>query len=101
MSADEVVAEESVHRRSQHQQQRRRPGWWRRLFAGKFLIVSIAVHLLFAGVAAVWVVQRIHAQRKLTFSSAPPTANPAAHALEHRVQMARKQKTLSAPAPAK
>ena len=73
---------------------------WRR-FGGKFLVVSIAAHVLFAAGAAVWVVQTIHAQRKLTFTSAPPSPNPATRALEHQVQLAKRKNTMSAPAMAK
>lgn len=70
----------------------------RRLFAGKFLAVSIAVHLLFAAGATLWVVQSIQAQRKLTFHSGMPSPNPSLHALEHQVQIAKRKNTMSAPA---
>ena len=76
------------------------PGWrkfnWRR-FGGKFLVISIAVHLLFAVAATVWVVQRYQAARKLTFKGGPPSPNPSSRALEHKVQMAKKQSTMSVP----
>ncbi|HEY2124089.1 MAG TPA: hypothetical protein VGG94_01395, partial [Chthoniobacterales bacterium] len=39
--------------------------------------------------------------RKLTFKGGPPSPNPSARALEHKVQMARKQSTMSAPSIAK
>ena len=73
----------------------------RHIATRQFLFVSVLVHLLLAGVATVLVVQTITAKRKLTFTAAPPTANPSTHAVEHRVQMAQKQKTMSAPAQAK
>ncbi|MGZ5019896.1 MAG: hypothetical protein ACXWAV_05675 [Chthoniobacterales bacterium] len=75
--------------------QRRRWSW--KEFGGKFLVISIAVHLLFAAAAAVWVVQRYQATRKLTFKGGPPSPNPSTRALEHKVQMAKKQSTMSAP----
>ena len=77
----------------------RRKGWKR--FGGKFLVISIAAHLLFGAVAAVLVVQRIQATRKLTFKGGPPSPNPSTRALEHKVQMAKKQSTMSAPSIAK
>ena len=40
-------------------------GRWSKILAGKFLIISIVAHLLFAGVAAYVVVQRYQANRKL------------------------------------
>ena len=68
---------------------------------GKFLAVSIALHLLFALGAAYYVVQTITAKRKLTFHGGPPSPNPSQRAIEHKVQMARKQNTMSAPPPVK
>ena len=61
-------------------------------------MISIAAHLLFAGVAAVFVVQHYQATRKLTFKGGPPSPNPSTRSLEHKVQMAKKQSTMSAPA---
>lgn len=75
---------------------RRRWNWKR--FGGKFLIISIAVHVLFGMGAAVFVVQRYQANRKLTFKGGPPSPNPSTRAIEHKVQMAKKQSTMSAPA---
>ncbi len=74
---------------------RRRWSW--KQFGGKFLVISIAVHLLFGAGAAVWVVQRYQATRKLTFKGGPPSPNPSTRAIEHKVQMAKKQSTMSAP----
>ena len=71
------------------------------LLAGKFLIVSIAVHLLFGVGATYYVVQRIQAKRKVTFAAGPPAVNPSQRALEHKVSMAKKKNTMSAPAQAK
>ena len=72
--------------------------WWQwERTSGKFLVVSIAVHLLFGGLAAVVVVQHYQAARKLTFKGGPPSPNPSTRALEHKVQMAKKQSTMSAP----
>ncbi|MDQ3622878.1 MAG: VWA domain-containing protein [Verrucomicrobiota bacterium] len=72
-----------------------------KILASKFLIVSIAVHLLFALGATYFVVQQIQAKRKLTFTAGPPVANPSKRAIEHKVSMARKKTTMSAPAQAK
>jgi hypothetical protein len=76
----------------------KKPGGFRRFLRGRFLIVSIALHMLFGGIATLWVVQTMHANRKLTFKGGPPSPNPSTRALEHQVQMAKKQNTMSAPA---
>jgi len=76
-------------------------GRWSKFLSGKFLIVSVAAHLLFACAAAYVVVQRYQANRKLTFKGGPPSPNPSTRALEHKVQMAKKQSTMSAPSLAK
>jgi hypothetical protein len=76
-------------------------GRWTKFLSGKFLIISVAAHLLFACAAAYVVVQRYQANRKLTFKGGPPSPNPSTRALEHKVQMAKKQSTMSAPSLAK
>ena len=78
-----------------------RRGFWVKVAASKFLFVSIAVHLLFIGGATYYVVQSIQAKRKLQFAAGPPVSNPSKRALEHKVSMAKKTKTMSAPAQAK
>src|SRR3954453_22812077 len=76
--------------------------WWNwEGTSGKFLMISIGVHVLFGLIAAVVVVQHYQATRKLTFKGGPPSPNPSTRALEHKVQMAKKQNTMSAPAMAK
>lgn len=70
---------------------------WRKLTSGKFLYLSILLHILFALIAVALVVQVISPKRKIVFTSAPPANRP----VEHEVQMAKKQKSMSAPAPAK
>jgi hypothetical protein len=64
-------------------------------------MISIAAHFFFGVGAAYWVVQRYQANRKLTFKGGPPSPNPSTRALEHKVQMAKKQSTMSAPSIAK
>lgn len=76
-------------------------GWWAKVLASKFLVVSIGVHLLFGVGATLYVVQRYQANRKLTFKGGPPTANPSKRAMEHQVSMAKKKNSMSAPAQAK
>jgi hypothetical protein len=76
--------------------------WWQwERTSGKFLMISIAAHLLFGLGAAFWVVEHYQAARKLTFKAGPPSPNPSTRALEHKVQLARKQSTMSAPAAVK
>lgn len=78
-----------------------RRGFWAKIVASKFLLVSIIVHVLFGLGATYYVVQSIQAKRKLQFAAGPPTSNPSKRALEHKVSMAKKTKTMSAPAQAK
>ncbi len=71
---------------------------WRRFFAGKFLFISILLHILGGLGATYYVVQTIEAKRKLTFQGGPASPNRSTRALEHKVQMARKTNSMSAPA---
>ncbi len=73
----------------------------RKLFAGKFLLVSIAVHVLLGVGAAYIIVQQMNAKRKITFQGGPPTVNPSKRALEHKVALGQKKKSGGAPAQAK
>jgi hypothetical protein len=75
--------------------------WIATILGSKFLVISIAVHVLFGGVATVLVVSHFQAARKLTFKGGPPSPNPSTRALEHKVQMAKKQSSMSAPSMAK
>lgn len=79
----------------------RRRNIWQRIWNNKFLFYSILAHLIFFFIATAFVVQTITAKRKLTFQGGPPSPNPSRRAIEHKVQMAQKQKTMSAPAQAK
>ena len=80
---------------------RRYPWWhWRRL-GFNFLTISVAAHLLFGVLATYLIVQTIQAKRKQTFAGAPQSPNAPTHAIEHKVQMQKKQQTMSAPAPVK
>ena len=74
---------------------------WRKMTERRFLFISVAVHLLIGIIAGIFVVQSIVAKRKLTFTSSPPSPNKSQRALEHKVTMAKKQNTMSAPAQAK
>ena len=80
---------------------RRYPWWhWRRL-GFNFLTISIAAHLFFGLGATYLIVQTIQAKRKQTFTGPPQSPNAPTRALEHKVQMQKKQQTMSAPAPVK
>ena len=74
---------------------------WRKMTERRFLFISVVAHLLVGIIAGIFVVQSIVAKRKLTFTSAPPSPNKSQRALEHKVTMAKKQNTMSAPAQAK
>ena len=63
-----------------------------------FLVLSVVVHLLFGVVATYLIVQTIQAKRKQTFAGAPQSPNAPTRAIEHKVQMQKKQQTMSAPA---
>ena len=76
----------------------RRKTLWERVRGSRVLLISLAAHVVFGLVATVLVVQNITAKRKLNFTAAPPNPNPSQRALEHKVQMAKKQNTMSAPA---
>lgn len=73
--------------------------WRQRIVSRKFLAVSIGLHVFFGLVAGFVVVNRYAAARKLTFKSGPPSPNPSSRAIEHKVQMQKRQNTMSAPAP--
>jgi hypothetical protein len=75
--------------------------FWQKLLASKILLWSIILHLVFGAGATLWIVQSIQAKRKITFEAASGAPNPSTRALEHKMNMARKQQTMSAPAQAK
>ncbi len=79
----------------------KKPHWIRRIYSSRFLFVSIAVHVVFGLIAAYLVVSKYQAARKLTFKGGPPSPNPSTRALEHKVQLAKKQSSMSAPSMAK
>lgn len=68
-----------------------------RRFSPPILVAVVALHLLFGGMAALWVVSKYSAARKLTFNAGPKSPNPSERALEHRVQLQKKTQTTSAP----
>ncbi|MEO7166536.1 MAG: VWA domain-containing protein [Spartobacteria bacterium] len=68
-----------------------------RRYSAPVLIAVVALHLLFGGVAAIWVVSRYSGARKLTFNAGPKSPNPSERALEHRVQLQKKLESVSAP----
>jgi hypothetical protein len=68
-----------------------------RRYSPPVLIAVIVLHLLFGGGAALWVVSKYSASRKLTFNAGPKSPNPSERALEHRVQLQKKTQTTSAP----
>ena len=73
---------------------------WRRI-GFNFLTISVLAHLFFATGATYFVVQTIQAKRKQTFAGAASNPNAPTRAVEHKVQMQKKQQTMSAPAPVK
>ena len=59
------------------------------------------MHLLFGAGATYLIVQTFQAKRKPTFAGAPTSAKASQQVLEHKVQMQKKQQTMSAPAAVK
>ena len=76
-----------------------RPRWyhWRR-WGLNFLVISVLAHVLFGLGATYLIVQNIQAKRKQNFAGAPQSPSAATRAVEHKVQMQKKQQTMSAPA---
>ena len=70
----------------------------KRWILSPFLIVSIVLHLIFIGGAAIYVVSRYSANRKLTFQAGPKSPNPSEQALQHRIQLEKKKNTQTVPA---
>ena len=74
---------------------------WRR-WGWNFLTFSILAHLLFGMVAAYFIVATIQGKRPQDFQAPGPKGpNAPTRALEHKVQMAKKQSSMSAPVAAK
>ncbi len=73
-----------------------RPAKLRR-YSVPVLVGVVGFHLIFGGVAAIWVVSKYSANRKLTFNAGPKSPNPSERALEHRVQLQKKTQSTSAP----
>jgi hypothetical protein len=78
-----------------------RARFWKRILASKIILLSIAIHILFGLGATYLIIQSIQARRKLTFQGGPGTPNASTQALEHQINMTRRQQTMSAPAQAK
>ena len=70
--------------------------WWK---SREFLLISIGVHLLFGVGAAYLVVAKHSAARKLTFNAGPKSPNSAERAIQHRVQLQEKMKSVPATIP--
>jgi hypothetical protein len=64
---------------------------------GKVLVISILLHVLGGVGATYWVVQTLQPKRKVTFQGAPSSPSASSRSMEHKVSMARKQQTMSAP----
>lgn len=72
---------------------------WKRI-DGKFLVISVAAHVLF-GVIAAYVIVQTYNKHKLTFIGSPPSPNPSQRSLEHEVKMAKRKNAMPAPASVK
>ncbi len=75
------------------------PGWFKKNFlTRRFLLISVLAHLLLGAGASFYIVQTISSRGKATFTAASAPSAPAAASREHKVQMQKKQQTMSAPA---
>ena len=74
-----------------------RQPWWRLFATKRFFLISLALHLLLAGGATIWIVQVVMPSRKPAFAAPPSATKAATHAMEHQVKMAKKQASMSAP----
>ena len=73
---------------------------WKRWMAwsGSFLVLSLLLHVILIGAATLLVVQVVQSRKdKLKFTAPPPTSNPGAKSVEHKVKMAKKTASMSAP----
>ena len=78
-----------------------KPGLWQRMSSSKVLVISIAIHLIFAAGATYLIVQRVQLKRKMTFQGGPPAVNASKRALEHKMSLGKKKAVMSAPAQAR
>ncbi len=77
------------------------PTLWEKItgWRGSFLVLSILFHVILIAVAAFLVVQVVKGREKLKFTAPPPTSAPKSQ--EHKVQMAKKKNSMSAPSMSK
>ena len=87
-SADAAPASES-----------RRPSRWRRFATKRFLVASLALHLLFGFGAASWVTHHgsPDPEKSRGFMLQMPASQAATQAVEHRVKVAERRNLMSAP----
>ena len=73
------------------------PTLWEKItgWRGSFLVLSILFHVILIAIAAFLVVQVVKGREKLKFTAPPPTQ--ANKSQEHKVQMAKKKTSMSAP----
>ena len=73
---------------------------WKRWLAwsGSFFVLSLLLHVILIGAATLLVVQVVQSRKdKLKFTAPPPSSNPGAKSVEHKVKMAKKTASMSAP----
>ncbi len=74
---------------------------FQRIFTRKLLFASILIHLILGIGASYYIVEHHRERGKPSFTAQGGQAAANTRALEHKVSMAKMQKTMSAPAPAK
>ncbi len=77
------------------------PTLWEKItgWRGSFLVLSILFHVILIAVAAFLVVQVVKGREKMKFTAPPPSSAPKSQ--EHKVQMAKKKNSMSAPSMSK
>lgn len=68
-----------------------RRGFLSKLTDGRFLLVSILVHLIFLGLATLWVVQKIYPRAKQNFQGGQRGASQAARSMAYKVSVVKQR----------
>jgi len=96
-SSEEAVAAEVAEGKPHFDHVLPPPTLWEKItgWRGSFLVLSILFHVILIAIAAFLVVQVVKGREKLKFTAPPPTQ--ANKSQEHKVQMAKKKTSMSAP----
>ncbi len=101
VAAESLAGQEAASEAGQSRHYLPPPTLWEKItgWRGSFLVLSILFHVLLIAVAAFLVVQVVKGREKMKFTAPPPTSAPKSQ--EHKVQMAKKKNSMSAPSMSK